>query len=75
MLPLKVLIPATDRLDILALLVMAAPVLIDRLDPITTVPLNVKSIVPAAPIATAPVPNAEALAALIEPAEMVVVPL
>ena len=69
------LVPATDKLDILALLVIAAPVLIDRLDPSATVPLNVKSNVPEEAMDTALVPRAAALAALIEPAVMAVVPL
>ena len=39
MVPDKALVPATDKLDVLALLVMAAPVLIDKLEPNATVPL------------------------------------
>ena len=75
MLPAKVLAPATDKLDVLALLITEAPVLIDKLEPKATVPPKVRSNVPDAPIETAPVPSAAALAALIVPAVMVVLPV
>ena len=67
--------PATVRLDVLALLVMAAPVLIDKVEPSATVPLKVKSNIPDAPIETARVLSAAALAALSVPVVMVVLPV
>ena len=73
--PLRVLAPTTDKLEVLALLVIADPVLIDKVEPSATVPVYARSSVPDDPIETAPVPSAAALAALRVPALIVVPPV